>query len=116
MDSREYKKYIQELELHILEYDLLSEDDKSRFRKYIRTKQQERAEEPTYSRQSIAVAEKIYNDVLDYTKNSKSISVNGLTRRFKIGMSTANYLIDKMYNEGLLELRFGTYWVKGNNK
>ncbi len=112
MDS---EKYIQELEQHILEYDLLSEEDKSKIRKFIRKNKEQRKKEQEYKRQTVATAEKIYNEVIEFTKNSKSINTNILTRTFKIGISTAEYLIEKLYQEGFLELKYGTYWVKNNN-
>ena len=115
MNNEDLERYIQELEQYILEYDLLSEDEKSRIRQYIRGEKQKRFKKQEYKRQTIAIAEKIYNEVLDFTKNSKSINTHALTSKFKIGISTAEYLIDKLYNEGLIELKYGIYWVKSNN-
>lgn len=68
-----------------------------------------------YERQNIAVAEKIYNDVLDFVKHSQSLSTYSLVRKFKIGYTTAEYLIDKLNEEELLEYKYGIYWVKSNN-
>lgn len=68
-----------------------------------------------YERQNIAIAEKIYNDVLDFVKHSQSLSTYSLVRKFKIGYTTAEYLIDKLDEEGLLEYKYGIYWVKSNN-
>lgn len=72
-------------------------------------------EEVKYERQNIAIAEKIYNEVLDFIKHQQSLCTYSLVKRFKIGYTTAQYLIDKLNKEGLLELKYGTYWVKNNN-
>ena len=71
--------------------------------------------EVKYERQNIAIAEKIYNDVLEFAKHSQSLCAYSLVRKFKIGYTTAEYLIDKLNKEGLLEIKYGTYWVKNNN-
>lgn len=69
-----------------------------------------------YNRQHIAIAEKIYNDVLKFVQKSQSISTFALVKNFKISYITADYLINKLKKEGLLELKYGTYWVIKNEK
>lgn len=113
--SNEYKDKIYKLEQIILEYDLLSDKERQDIRKQIREDREQREKDNKYERQTVATAEKIYNDVIDFVQHSQSISTFSLIKRFKIGHTTAEYLIDKLNKEGLLELKYGTYWVKCNN-
>ncbi len=66
-------------------------------------------------RESIFIANKIYTDVVDFVKTQKGFSSYTLVRKYKIGYTTANIIIDKLIKEGLIEEHYGTYWVIQNN-
>lgn len=109
-----YNNDIYELEQIILEYEFLSEEEKTKIRAMIRNNREKRTEQQNKDREIVAIAEKIYNDVKADIKNQKSCSPAYLRKKYKIGISTSNYIIDKLLDDNIIEYRYGTYWIKNN--